>query len=166
MFANLDFTGIDGPGWGERAAAQLERDFRNGAQGLKIFKNLGMTTRDSRGNRVAVDDPRLDPVWEKCGKPEIPVLIQTAEPASFFEPQDRFNERWLDLKQFPQRARPPDKFPPWEELLGEQHRLFAKHPGTKFIDAHLGWRGQPGATTTASGTRSGRCTGSTCPTRF
>jgi len=141
VFANLDFAGIDDPSWGAKAAAQLERDFRNGAQGLKIFKNFGMTVPDSAGRRVAVDDTRVDPVWAKCAELGIPVLIHTAEPRSFFEPVDRFNERWLELQQFPQRARPPDKYPPWEQLIGEQHRLFAKHPRTKFIDAHLGWLG-------------------------
>ena len=141
VFANLDFAGIDDPGWGERAARQLEEDVRHGAQGLKIFKNFGMTVKDRQGRRVAVDDPRLDPIFEKCAALGIPVLIHTAEPRSFFEPQDRFNERWLELKEFPQRARPPDRYPPWEQLLGEQHRLFARHPRTKFIDAHLGWLG-------------------------
>jgi predicted TIM-barrel fold metal-dependent hydrolase len=141
VFANLDFTGIDQPGWGERAAAQLERDVQKGAQGLKIFKNLGMTVKDSAGRRVPTDDPRIDPVWEKCGALGIPVLIHSGEPASFFQPQDRFNERWLELKQFPRRARPPGEYPSWESLMAEQHRLFAKHPKTKFIDAHLGWMG-------------------------
>jgi len=141
VFANLDFSGIDEPGWGGRAVAQLEADVKAGAKGLKIFKNFGMTVKDAKGERVHVDDPRLDPVFEKCAELKIPVLIHTAEPASFFEPQDRFNERWLELKQFPRRARPPDQYPPWETLIGEQHRLFAHHPGTIFIDAHLGWLG-------------------------
>lgn len=140
-FANVDYTGIETPGWGERAAAQLSADVRRGARGLKIFKNLGMTLNDASGKRVAVDDPRLDPVWAECAKLGIPVLIHTAEPRSFFEPQDKLNERWLELKQFPQRARPPDKVPPFEQLLAEQHRLFARHPKTRFIDAHLGWLG-------------------------
>ncbi|MCM3878090.1 MAG: amidohydrolase [Thermoanaerobaculia bacterium] len=140
-FANLDLAGIDAPGWGTRAAAQLTEDMKAGAKGLKIFKNFGMTVKDGKGQRVHVDDPRLDPVFEKCAELKIPVLIHTAEPASFFEPQDRFNERWLELKQFPGRARPPDQFPPWETLIGEQHRLFARHPHTVFIDAHLGWMG-------------------------
>jgi predicted TIM-barrel fold metal-dependent hydrolase len=141
VFANLDFSGIDDPGWGDRAAAQLAEDVKHGASGLKIFKNFGMTVKDRQGKRVAVDDPRLDAVFERCAALGIPVLIHTAEPKSFFDPQDRFNERWLELKQFPQRARPPDKYPPWEQLIAEQHRLFAKHPRTKFIDAHLGWLG-------------------------
>ena len=41
VFANVSFRGIDEPGYGERAAKQLEEDVRNGASGLKIFKNLG-----------------------------------------------------------------------------------------------------------------------------
>jgi len=141
VFANLDFAGIEQPGWGERAAEQLAKDVAAGARGLKIFKNLGMTVVDASGKRVPVDDPRIDPVWTKCGELGIPVLIHTAEPSSFFEPQDVHNERWLELKQFPQRARPPDKFPPFEQLVTEQHHMFEKHPKTKFIDAHLGWLG-------------------------
>jgi uncharacterized protein len=141
VFANLDFAGIDEPGYDERAAAQLARDVRNGANGLKIFKNFGLTVTDAKGARVHVDDPRLDPVWRKCAELGIPVLIHSGEPRSFFEPRDRFNERWLELKEFPDRARPPDRYPPWEQVMGEQHRLFARHPRTRFINAHLGWLG-------------------------
>ena len=42
--------------------------------------------KDSKGVRVPVDDPRLDPVWEKCAALNIPVLIHSGEPRSFFEP--------------------------------------------------------------------------------
>jgi predicted TIM-barrel fold metal-dependent hydrolase len=141
IFANLDFAGIDDPDWGKRAAAQLEQDVKNGAQGLKIYKNLGLTLADSQGRRIPVDDPRFDPVWEACGRLGIPVLIHTGEPWSFFQPHDRFNERWLELKEIPSRARPADRFPTWEQIMGEQHKMFAKHPKTIFINAHLGWLG-------------------------
>lgn len=142
LFANLSFEGLDEPGYAERLAAQLERDVReNGAQGLKIFKNLGLDLKDSSGKRVRVDDPRFDPVWRKAGELGIPVLIHTGEPASFFEAHDRFNERWLELKQYPNRARPADRYPAWEEVMAEQHAVFRKHPNTRFINAHLGWMG-------------------------
>ncbi|MGA7307151.1 MAG: amidohydrolase family protein [Rhodothermales bacterium] len=141
VFANIDFSTFTDPGFGERAAAQLERDVANGAQGLKIFKNLGMFLKDSDGTIVPADDPRLDPVWEKCADLGIPVLIHVGEPSPFFEPQDRFNERWLELKQFPNRKRPPEVFGTWEEVMGHQHDLFRKHPRTTFINAHLGWMG-------------------------
>ncbi len=141
VFANMDFSNIDAPDYPERVAKQLEQDVHNGAQGLKIFKNFGMDLKDTKGQRIHVDDPRFHLVWDLCARLKIPVLIHTAEPWSFFQPQDRFNERWLELKQFPQRARPPERYPSWETLIGEQHHLFASHPNTIFINAHLGWLG-------------------------
>ncbi len=141
VFANIDFTGIDEPGYGERAARQLEEDVRNGAQGLKIFKSFGLTLTDKNGQRIHVDDPRFDPVFKKCAELAIPVLIHTGEPRSFFDEHDRFNERWLELKQFPSRARPAGMYPSWQEVMSEQHNLFARHPKTIFISAHLGWMG-------------------------
>jgi predicted TIM-barrel fold metal-dependent hydrolase len=141
VFANLDYDGIDDPAWGERAAAQLEQDVRNGAQGLKIFKNLGMTLEDANGDRIPTDDPRFDPVWQRCAELGIPVLIHTGDPAPFWDPQDQFNERWFELKERPRRIRPPDRFPPWEQIMGEQWNVFRKHPRTTFISAHLAWLG-------------------------
>jgi uncharacterized protein len=141
VFANIDFTNLDDPGYSKRAAAQLERDVKNGAQGLKIFKPFGMDQKDSKGQRIHVDDPRFNEVFETCGRLHIPVLIHTAEPWSFFQPIDQYNERWLELVTHPGRARPPDKYPSWETLMEEQHHMFAMHPNTTFIDAHLGWLG-------------------------
>src|SRR5690606_2548027 len=61
------------------------------------------------------------------------------DPAPFWEPHDRFNERWFELKERPGRKRPPE--PSWEQIMGEQWSLFRRHPQTTFIDAHLGWLG-------------------------
>jgi len=141
VFANLRFDDLNEPGYGKRAAARLEEDVRSGAQGLKIFKNFGMDVKYKNGERVKVDDPEFDPVWETCARLKIPVLIHVAEPAVFFEPIDRFNERWLELKQFPGRARPPERYPSFETLMKERDNLIARHPHTTFIVAHLGWHG-------------------------
>ena len=141
VFANLDFSNIDDPGYGKRAAAQLAQDVANGAQGLKFFKNFGMDLKDSKGQRIHVDDPRFDDAFETCARLKIPVLIHTADPRQFFQPMDKFNERWLELKTHPGRARPQDRNPSWETLMNEQHNLFARHPHTIFINAHLGWMG-------------------------
>ena len=141
LFANVDFDRIDEPGFGESAARQLEADVKNGAQGLKIFKNLGMSLTDASGKRVPTDDPRLDPIWAKAGELGIPVLIHTGEPVAFWSPVDRFNERWLELTQFPNRRRTDARFASFEQTMGEQHAMFRKHPRTTFINAHLGWLG-------------------------
>jgi predicted TIM-barrel fold metal-dependent hydrolase len=141
VFANIDFSDVDAPDYPDRVAAQFEEDARNGAKGLKIFKNFGLTQKDGSGRRIPVDDPRFDKLFAACGRLGTPVLIHTAEPAPLFEPMDKHNERWLELKLYPRRARPPDRYPSWESIIAEQHRLFAKHPETVFINAHLGWLG-------------------------
>ena len=141
VFVNLDFEKVDSPGWPQEALAQLEQGVKQGASGLKVYKGLGLTDRDSKGQRIAVDDPRLDPIWAKCGELGIPVLIHSGEPSPFWLPKDKHNERWLELKQEPDRYRPASRFPPFETIMAEQHHVFRKHPKTHFIDAHLGWMG-------------------------
>lgn len=138
-FANVDFSNVDDPEFAARAAAQLEEDVRSGAAGLKIFKNLGMDVFYSNGSRVQTDDPRLDPIWRKAGDLGIPVLIHTGDPAPFWEPHNRFNERWFELKERPGRAREPE--PSWETIMGEHWNLIRRHPETIFISAHLSWLG-------------------------
>ena len=140
VFANLNFNGIDDPDWTERTVAQLQTDYDNGARGLKIFKNLGLTVLDSEGNRVHTDDPRIDPVWAKAGELGMPVLIHTGEPAVFWAPIDEHNERWLEMKQYPDRHRgDTTRYPSWEVVMQEQWNVFKKHPETIFINAHFGW---------------------------
>jgi uncharacterized protein len=141
QFANVDWTKVAEPNFGARAAQQLAEDVKNGAQGLKVFKDLGMFDKDADGSRLKTDDPRLDPVWDKCAELGIPVLIHTGEPVAFWQPMDRFNERWLELKQFPGRRRDSSQFASFEQTMGEQHNMFRKHPKTIYIDAHLGWLG-------------------------
>ncbi|HMD33350.1 MAG TPA: amidohydrolase family protein [Vicinamibacterales bacterium] len=136
LFANVDFGRV-GPGWGPKAAAQLDADIKAGAMGLKVFKDLGMFDRKSDGMRLHVDDPELDPVWEKCAQLDVPVLIHIAEPQAFFDPLDYTNERWLELALYPDRRHQTGVR--FEELMTERNNMLKKHPKTKYILAHFGW---------------------------
>jgi predicted TIM-barrel fold metal-dependent hydrolase len=140
VFTNMDFAAIDDPQWQGRMLKQLEDDVRKGAQGLKIYKSLGMFTEDSKGQRIHIDDPRLDPIWAKCSQLGIPVLIHAADPKQFWQPIDENNERWLELKLHPGRRHDEDPVK-WETIIAEQHNIFRKHPKTTFIAAHLAWYG-------------------------
>jgi predicted TIM-barrel fold metal-dependent hydrolase len=139
-FTNVDFSKVGGPDWPAAAVAELEADLDAGARGLKIYKGLGMDTTDVHGARIAVDDPRLDPIWEACARRGVPVLIHTADPAPFWQPKDKTNERLYELIETG-RYRDPAENVAWEQLIAEQHELFRRHPKTTFIDAHLGWLG-------------------------
>jgi predicted TIM-barrel fold metal-dependent hydrolase len=139
-FTNVDFSAVGGPGWPERAVAELEADLDVGARGLKVYKGLGMDTTDVEGRRIPVDDPRLDPIWQACARRGVPVLIHTADPAPFWQPKTKDNERLYELIETG-RYRDPAENVAWEQLITEQHSLFRRHPETQFINAHLGWLG-------------------------
>ena len=142
LFANVDLARIDEPDFATAATKQLAEDVRAGANGLKIYKNLGMLLQDKSGKRVPTDDARLDPIWARCAELGIPVLIHTGEPSPFWKPWDEHNERWLELKERPNRRRDdPTRFASFEQTMAEQQNLFRKHPKTTFIMAHLGWFG-------------------------
>ena len=141
VFTNFSTRGIDEADWTERTVAALRQDVASGAQGLKIYKSLGMDSKDSKGERIPVNDPRLDPIWATCGELGIPVLIHTADPAQFWQERNGANERLYELIERPGRYRDPADNPSWEQLMGEQHDLFRRHSETKFINAHLGWLG-------------------------
>ncbi len=137
LFANINFGGGVGPGFGAKAAKQLDEDLKAGAVGLKIFKDLGMFVRKANGERLPVDDPELDEVWETCARHNVPVLIHIAEPPAFFEPLDYTNERWLELALYSDRRHQSGVR--FEQLMTERNNMIRKHPNTKFILAHFGW---------------------------
>ncbi len=141
VFTNIDLNGIDNPGWTAKTVAQVEKDVKLGANGLKIYKSQGMDNKDSKGNRIKINDPRIDPVWEKCGELGIPVLIHAADPKPFWDAHDHKNERWLELKLRSRRKRDATVTGAWETIIQEQHTIFKRHKNTKFINAHLGWYG-------------------------
>src|SRR4051812_15128206 len=141
VFANVNWEGAGGPGWQEKALNDLRQSGKNGAIGLKVFKELGLRNKKFDGTLLKVDDPVLDPVWDLAGELNIPVIIHTAEPQEFFSPLDNHNERWLELNIFQDRYRPSSNYPTFEELMQQRDHMFAKHPKTRFIGAHFAWYG-------------------------
>lgn len=148
IFANIDWQG-DGndedpgswacnrPGFGRHMADALADAKQRGAAGLKIFKQLGLGYRNPDGSLIAVDDPRWDPIWAACGKLGMPVLIHTADPLAFFQPFDRFNERWEELNRHPDWSFAGEEFPSHAQLLAARNRVISRHPETVFIGAHV-----------------------------
>ena len=139
LFVNIDFEKIDEADFAESNQKLIREAVETGVIGLKVYKSLGLNDKDKNGKRIKINDERLDPIWSICGELNIPVLIHSGEPSSFWQPKDKFNERWLELRQKPRRYRDPEKNPSFEEILKEQHEMFKKHPNTTFINAHMGW---------------------------
>ena len=142
LFVNVDFNSIDLENHVEDQVSIIKDAVSKGAIGLKVYKSLGLTNKDSKGERVPVDDERLGPIWDVCGELGIPVLIHSADPFQFWLPKDNQNERWFELKEKPNRYYGDSDFiPPFDSIIKEQHAIFHRHKNTTFINAHLGWMG-------------------------
>ncbi|GEO06480.1 hypothetical protein AAE02nite_41440 [Adhaeribacter aerolatus] len=137
VFFTPDFSKIDAPDFGRQEARKLEDAVKLGARGMKIFKTLGLTIKDKSGRLVPVDDPRIDPIWAKCGELGIPVVMHVSDPKAFFTPVDKHNERYDELAGHPNWAYGKE-YPAKEEILAQRNRVLARHPKTIFIGAHVG----------------------------
>jgi len=139
VLTGINFQNV-GPGWADRAVAQLEADVAAGAVGVgEIGKGFGQSIRKADGSRLALDDRDLDPIWHAAARLRVPVFIHTGDPQEFYKPVDYANERWLELSLFPQRRVPPDQRPAFDDLMKERDNLFRRHPRTTFVAAHMGW---------------------------
>ena len=148
IFANIDWRGnaptdqpslwpCHRPGFAQRTAQQLEQAAKRGVSGLKVFKQFGLGYKNPDGSLIKIDDPRWDPIWNRCGELGLPVIIHTADPAAFFDPIDPTNERWEELSRHPDWSFEGDQFPSRQELLEARNRVVARHPKTQFIGAHV-----------------------------
>ena len=137
VFTQVDWSKIDDPNFSQEMVRQLDDAVKRGARGLKVLKDFGLQVRDKSGKLVAVDDPRVDPVWEECGRLGIPVAIHVTDPEAFFHPTDATNERYEELTEHPDWSFYDHGFPSKESIIAARDRMFAKHPHTTFISLHV-----------------------------
>ena len=137
VFTQIDWSKIDDANFAEEMVRQIDDAVARGARGLKVLKDFGLEVRSRSGKLVAVDDPRLDPIWAECGRLGIPVSIHVTDPEAFFHPVDRYNERYEELLAHPDWSFYGPKFPSKEAILAARDRVFARHPGTTFVSLHV-----------------------------
>lgn len=138
QYMNLDYSRWNEANFSEEAVKQIEEGHRLGAAGFKQDKSLGLYLRDKEGKLIKIDDPKLDPVWKRCGELNMPVSIHVADPKAFWEPYNDKNERWKELRDH--RSwwfGDPSVYPKREELLEALSRVIERHPKTTFVCVHF-----------------------------
>ncbi len=142
--ANLDYSGIDEPDFPQKAVAQLEEAYKMGARALKVWRNLGLMVRDSKGKLVRIDDPRLDGVWERAGELKMPVIMHIADPTAFWKPVDEHNERYEELQaHLTKKAQKWTMFGPrFDALTGTWYKIsLIRHPERLYYHSDFNWSG-------------------------
>jgi predicted TIM-barrel fold metal-dependent hydrolase len=139
-FTEPSYSRFKEPNYPQLQTQAIEQAHRDGARGLKILKTLGLYLRENitSGPLVKIDDPRFDPMWDACAQFNMPVAIHISDPAAFFTPTDRFNERYEELNNHPDWSFYGGDFPSNAELIEARNRMMARHPKTQFVTLHFG----------------------------
>jgi len=137
-FASVDITRLEETGFAAYADDLLKQFKAMGIRGLKFWKNIGCTLKDSKGNYIRVDDSRLRPIWEAAAKYELLVLFHIADPKSFFTPVDEKNEFYESLCENPDWSFYGDGRYSFDALMAQQDNLLSQNPDTTFVIPHVG----------------------------
>jgi predicted TIM-barrel fold metal-dependent hydrolase len=138
FMCNIDWSVFGEEYFVDKVTADLEKCKKKGAVGLKIFKSLGLGITHPDGKLLKVDDPALDPIFEKAGELGLVVLIHSGDPKAFFKPFSKDNERYEELSTHPSWRFDGKEYPPWEEVYKQFENRVARHPNTKIIGSHFG----------------------------
>ena len=132
----MDWTDLHTSGFFARTVERLEQFVERGAVGIKIWKDLGLQLCDVNGELLRIDDDRLGPFFDKAAELKVPVIFHTADPDAFFLPIDRFNERYEELAAHPDWSFHGSHYSK-DHLLAQRDTVFARHPNTTFVAAHV-----------------------------
>lgn len=129
------------PVWQEEVINKLKKDFDEGAIGVKVWKDIGMTFKDSLGNFIMIDDPRFDPVFDFIAQNNKPVVAHLGEPRNCWLPLDSMTVKSdrAYYEEHPQyhMYKHPD-YPSYEDQIAARDRWLEKNPGLRVVGAHLG----------------------------
>ncbi len=136
IMAWMDWAGVEKPDFFQKSLETMELLAEKGICGMKFWKDLGLSVRDASGQLLRIDDERLAPHFDKAAELGISVMFHTADPDAFFLPIDRHNERYEELAAHPDWAFSGSQYTK-DELLEQRDRVFARHPKTNFVAAHV-----------------------------
>jgi len=137
-FASVDVSRLEEPDFATHADQQLKLFKSMGIKGLKFWKNIGCTLKDSSGKYIRVDDERLFPIWEAAAKYGMLVLFHIADPKAFFTPTDEKNEFYESLIEFPEWSFYGEGRYSFDEFMEQQDNLISMNPDTTFVIPHMG----------------------------
>jgi predicted TIM-barrel fold metal-dependent hydrolase len=137
VWCGFDYTGYDQPGFGPAAVAELERCVKVGAKGVGELgdKGKGLVYGPVKAYGMHPDDPRMDPLFEKCAELHLPVSLHVADPIWMYQPMDSTNDGLMNAMEWRLDNQP--------DIVGHAgmieifERTLQRHPNTIFIACHF-----------------------------
>jgi hypothetical protein len=138
--AAFSVQNFSSPDWLTGAQHQLDAAVRDGAVGVKVWKNIGMVLRDPDGRYVMLDDPRFQPVFTRLERDHLVLLGHQAEPRNCWLPFDEMTVRsdrdyFREHPQYYMYRHP--EVPSQDTILAARDRMLQAHPALRFDAVHL-----------------------------
>jgi len=127
--------------WAEKEIERIKTTFEQGAIGIKIWKNIGMTYKDDLGNFIMADHPRLEPIFQFVQDQGKTLMAHLGEPKNCWLPLEEMtvnNDRTY-FKEHPEyHMYLHPEYPSYEQQVEARDNLLEKFPQIRFVGAHLG----------------------------
>jgi len=139
--ATFSMENFEEPGWAEGVIQELRESIEQGAVGFKIWKDIGMTFRDSLGNFVLLDDPVFEPILEFMAGSGLPLLTHIGEPLNCWLPIDSMTVNsdksyFRDHPEYHMYLHP--EYPSHGRLMDSRDHVLDSYPDLHMVGAHLG----------------------------
>jgi predicted TIM-barrel fold metal-dependent hydrolase len=137
VWCGFDYSGYDQEDFGPAAVAELERCYKVGARGVGELgdKGKGLFYCDTKAWGMHLDDPRMDPLLEKCAELNMPINIHVAEPIWMYEMMDETNDGLMNAYEW-RLDNQPD-IVDHAGMIDILERAVKRHPKTLFIACHF-----------------------------
>ena len=133
----FDPRSFESPGFAERAIGALQRDFKEDAIAVKIWKTVGMAIRSKSGQFLMPDSPAFTPLLKAVEKSGRTLITHLAEPDAAWLPlQGRESGYYKTHPEWHMYGRP--EIPSKTAILDARDRMIARHRRLRVIGCHLG----------------------------
>lgn len=141
FICTFDASAFASKTFAEDAIEHIKKHMLDGARGVKIWKNIGMSLKDEAGQYIMADNPVFDPIYTFLQKEKIPLLAHLGEPRDCWLPLDRMSNKYT-MKYYSENpkfhAYLHPEVPSYEQQIAARDRILERFPDLIFVGAHLG----------------------------
>lgn len=141
FLSTISLENWNDPDWADKEIDRIKKTFDQGAIGIKIWKNIGMTYKDENGDFIMADHPRLEPIFQFVQDQGKTLMAHLGEPKNCWLPLEEMtvnNDRTY-FKEHPEyHMYLHPEYPSYEQQVDARDKLLVKFPQIRFVGAHLG----------------------------
>lgn len=121
------------------AIRQLNRDFNQGAIAVKLWKNVGMEIKSSKGDYILPDDPSLEPIYADIAAHGKTLVAHIADPDTAWLPPNPTSPDYSYFVEHPEWYMYKNPHVPSKaQILFARDHVLQDNPNLRMVAAHLG----------------------------